>query len=464
MRVFLVFILVVWIRSLEGNEAGFGNQQFAYRQYYLGNLAFEEEAYTMAVQYFRSAYQILPENFTFAIAYAIGLAMTEKPHQALRVIEKAVNHADEEEIEKSRAYLFFAEGLSKIHIGDYRGAVKALKKTLWWIRPGESEEIHSVVYNLLGYITVINQGKGAHRRAGLEKHLHVHQRDLMTAQEYFEKALFLDSANHSALENYKYLTDLLSSEMAYQRGGQSETSSNSTYVGGGILSGINWLESYDEIVLLLDITGSMVMEKVPCKGTTRFEVMKEMATAVYSKIPNHIPVGLGTIDGDCGKSPKNWVKAGSLSEKDFTNTLRFLIPDGTTPMIERLLRVPELFSADAKKKAIFLVSDGADTCPNRKLDICKWAEEIVLEGITIHTLSYLDPNAINATAFSDYTCLADKTGGKVLYLDNYGCSNLRFSFDLIASISKAVPTLEKVDCWGPSFSNLWAIFPEEQKK
>lgn len=462
MRGILIFFMVLWIPSISGYEIGYGNQQFAYRQYYLGNLAFEEEAYPRAVQYFRSAYQILPDNFTFAMAYAIGLALTEKPHQALKVIEKAFNYSDEEEIAKSRAYLFFAEGLSKIHTGDYRGAVKSLKKTLWWSHAGQSEEIHSVVYNLLGYISVVNQGKGAHRRAGLKRHWHVHQRDLVTAQKYFQKALALDSANHSALRNYNYLAELLDSDVLRQAEGKSVQESASAYTGGGIMSGINWLESYDEIVMLLDITGSMVMEKVPCKGTTRFEVMKEMAAAVYSKIPSHIPVGLGTIDGDCGKNPKNWVKVGSLSERDFTNTLRFLIPDGTTPMIERLLRAPELFSVNAQKKAIFLVSDGADTCPNRKIDICKWAEEKAAEGITIHTLSYLDPNAINASAFSDYTCLADKTGGKVLYLDNYGCSNLRFSFDLVASISKSVPKLEKADCWGPSFNNLWAIFPIEK--
>ena len=461
MRVIFI-LLMVWIPSLKGIDIGFGNQQFAYRQYYLGNLAFEEESYPKAVQYFRSAYQILPDNFTFAMAYAISLAITEKPHQALRVIEKAFNYSDAEEIERSRAYLFFAEGLSKIHTRDYRGAVKALKKTLWWIHPGQSEEMHSVVYNLLGYISVVNQGRGSHRRAGLEKHLHVHHRDLLAAQKHFQKALSLDSANYSALENYNYIAELLASEISHREEGKKAQLSSNSYTVGGIMAGINWLDSYDEIVMLLDLTGSMVMEKVPCKGTTRFEVMKEMAAAVYSKIPSHIPVGLGTIDGDCGKSPKNWIKAGSLSEKDFTNTLRFLIPDGTTPMIERLIKSPELFSNGAKKKAIFLVSDGADTCPNRKIDICKWAEERAAEGITIHTLSYLDPNAINATAFSDYTCLADKTGGKVLYLDNYGCSNLRFSFDLVTGISMDVPTLEKVDCWGPSFSNLWAIFPEEK--
>lgn len=454
--------MVVWIPSKGVNITSLGNHQFAYRQYYLGNLAFEEESYEKAVQYFRSAYQILPDNFTFAIAYAIGLSITEKPHLAMDILEKAFYSYDEEEVAKSKAYLFFAEGLSKIHTKNYSGAIKALRKTLWWTHPGQSEEIHSVVNNLLGYITVVNQGRGAHRRAGLDQHLHVHERDLVTAQAYFQKALILDSTNHSALKNYNYLAEVLKTkEPPFREGEKSSKISSNFLAGGGIMSGIDWLESYDEIVLLLDITGSMVMEKVPCKGTTRFEVMKEMAATVYANIPSHIPVGLGTIDGDCGKTPKNWIKAGSLSERAFTNTLRFLIPDGTTPMIERLLRAPELFSNGAKKKAIFLVSDGADTCPNRKIDICRWAEEITAEGITIHTLSYLDPNAINATAFSDYTCLADKTGGKVLYLDNYGCSNLRFSFDLLSKISKPIPTLERVDCWGPSFDNLWAIFPDK---
>jgi len=98
----------------------------------------------------------------------------------------------------------------------------------------------------------------------------------------------------------------------------------------------------------------------------------------------------------------------------------------------------------------------------RKTDICEWAEKMEEEGIVIHTLSFLDPNSVNATAFSEYTCLADKTGGKVLYMDNYRCTTERFSFDLVGVIPINIPDLVPSDCWGPAVKDLWAFYPDKK--
>jgi tetratricopeptide (TPR) repeat protein len=446
----LVFILIIF--------TSFSDQQNAYKRYYLGSLEFSEGRFETASRHFEVSYQITPTNFTFSLAYSLSLALSQKPEAAEPIIKKMYGMNPEA---YDLALLSLLEGIVFTQKKNYSAARTSFQHALKWEENGKSEELHSTVYNYLGYLDIVDQGMSAHRKGGIYPHFHVHKRDLEKAYQAFEKAIQLNPSSISANTNLSKITSYLNTES------QSINSNLSMDIGTplGVQKAI--IETiqpnlYDEIIFLLDITGSMVMENVPCRGLTRFDVMKEIAAGVYDMIPDHVKVGLGTIDGDCGRTPKYWFDVEAQTRRAYRQTLRFLIPDGTTPLLERLIKVPELFSGNSARRAIFLVSDGADTCPMRKTDICEWAEKIKEEGVVIHTLSFLDPNSVNATAFSEYTCLADKTGGKVLYLDNYRCTTERFSFDLIGAIQKNIPDLEPTDCWGPAVKDLWLFYPEKK--
>ena len=75
-------------------------------------------------------------------------------------------------------------------------------------------------------------------------------------------------------------------------------------------------------------------------------------------------------------------------------------------------------------------------------------------------MTFLDADLNNINAFAEYTCLADKTGGKILYLDNLRCGLEYYTYNLEEECMFFIPHMERVNCWGPAVKNLWAIFPE----
>jgi len=459
-----------WLGKIKGTEksiglalllmifTSFSDQQNAYKQYYLGSLEFSEGRFESASRHFQVSYLIVPSNFTFSLAYSLSLALSQNPQNALPILKKM--HQMKPDIEDF-AHLSLVQGIVLTQTKDYSGARKSFYKALQWKKNGKSEDLHSVVHNYIGYLDIVDQGMSAHKKGGIHPHFHIHKRDLDKAHLAFQKAIQFNPSSSSAYSNFSKISAYLKKDSDQIDSPKSLEIGTPQGVQKAIYQSIQ-PELYDEIVFLLDITGSMVMENVPCRGVTRFEVMKETATGVYDMIPEQIKVGLGTVDGDCSRTPKYWFDVNAQTRKAFRQTLRFLIPDGTTPLLERLIKVPELFSGAPARRAIFLVSDGADTCPMRKTDICEWAEKMEEEGIVIHTLSFLDPNSVNATAFSEYTCLADKTGGKVLYMDNYRCTTERFSFDLVGVIPINIPDLVPSDCWGPAVKDLWAFYPDKK--
>jgi len=82
------------------------------------------------------------------------------------------------------------------------------------------------------------------------------------------------------------------------------------------------------------------------------------------------------------------------------------------------------------------------------------------KNVTIHILTFLDANLNNTEAFTEYTCLADNTGGRVIYIDNYRCRLAPFAFSLVESFQFLAPEMQRVACGGPAVDALWAIFPE----
>jgi Mg-chelatase subunit ChlD len=153
---------------------------------------------------------------------------------------------------------------------------------------------------------------------------------------------------------------------------------------------------------------------------------------------------------------------GSLSQKEMKDELRFLFPDGTTPLLTMLVKAPELLSAqDSVSKSIFLISDGENVCKVGDLDICEWAAGLAGKNITIHVLTFLESGLHNTGAFAEYTCLAENTGGKVVYIDNYRCTTQLFDFNLLETCNLVIPPLQRSQCWGPAVKDLWAIFGEK---
>lgn len=442
----------------------FGSRKAAYRSHYTGTLHYAEGRYQQAVSDFQRAYSIIPENYNFALSLALGLSRVGKAEEGLAVLRKGagmLSKADPEYAQKL-VFRYFFEGMALCYDGRFGQAISSLKKSIELQEPLGDPGMLSVFQSALGYAILLDQGKGADKRADLPPHYHVHTRDLVRARELFEKALDNDASNPSALFNYKMLSDTmklpLRTDFADRHGKRNKLEIASGNVPANAMRLLEFAE-YDEVVFLLDISGSMVMEKVICMGTTRFQVMKETAMFMVGQIPPATQLGIGTIGGDCGTVPRLWHATGKLSRKDLRQALEFLAPDGTTPLLTILKSSTELFSDNANtRKSIFLVSDGANVCRTGDIDICEWAEGLRSQQITINILTFLNADLSQSDAFAEYSCLAQNTGGRIEYVDIYNCKLEAYAFHMVESCHFYIPELRRVNCWGPAVKDLWAIF------
>ena len=442
----------------------------AYKNHYKGTLYFQNKEYRKALQHFQKAYSTSPDNFYFGTSYAMSLTQAGKPEKGLKILQNIRGKLDEqhENYHQQLALFSFFEGMAYADAELFHKAVTAIRSSIELQEDLDNDRLLSLFYNAAGYATVLNQGKGAHNRGDIRPHYHVHTRDMLRALEYFEQALHINGSNAAAWYNYRLICDSLQIEpkIPFDSNGvfddlYSASIPSLTELPQSILSAFNF-EEFNEVLLMLDNSGSMVQESVQCQDTTRFSIMKETALELVMRMPDSINVGIGTIGGDCPDPPRLWHRVGELSERDMRYAIEFLVPDGTTPLLTMMEQSPELFSGQPRtRKTIFLVSDGANVCSAGGLDICEWVEKLASRNITIHILTFLNASFSNTEAFAEYTCLADKTNGNILYLDDLNCNVRYHPTTLVAAYQPRIPELRRIECWGSSVKNLWGIFPEK---
>lgn len=444
----------------------FGGKKAAFKAHFRGTILYGEGRYSKAEPLLRKAYESIPENFNFAMALAMCMGQTGDPAKGIELLKKSSRLLSprDPEYKQKKVLSHFFEGMIHIYDGNYYKSIPLFQKAIELQKGRKNTRIMSIFENALGYALILDQGKGSHKKADLPEHYHVHKRDMVKAHKHFENALEYDGSNEIAMENYKMLSDslrlpknvALNSRRIRER---KYTSSKYKLLPGNIVRALE-MADYDEVLFLLDISGSMVMEQVTCMGADRFDVMKQTTLFLLETLDSTVNIGIGTIGGDCGTIPRLWLATGEQDRKELRWSIDFLVPDGTTPLLNMLQKAPELFSTKkTTKKGIFLVSDGANICRAQGEGICEWAEHLN-NNISINIFTFLDTHLNNIEPFAEYTCLADNTHGKILYLDNNRCGLEYFVFQLVEECLLALPPMQKVHCWGKSIDSLWGIFPE----
>lgn len=462
-RILLIFFCLVISTQL---QAGGGKE--AFRNYYLGSYYFAEGVYSRAANHLEKAYRLDPQQYQFALAYALSLGQQEKTDDAISILNKGKNllYPSHPNYDHLLSLQYFVSGMINVYGQRYNRALSPLKKAAELQTDLPFPEEKAVILNTLGYAQIMDQGKGTGRHGGLGKHFHVHKRDLERSLPYFRSAYQADVHNAAAAENYQLLMDTLGlkpEQIVEDRVERPDEKQIKTYKYDHLPANMQPLikfTEYDEVVLLLDISGSMVMEQVSCIGSDRFDVMKETALLLLENFTDSTKVGIGTIGGDCGTVPRLWHTTGDRSRKDLKYDLEFLVPDGTTPLLTILQETPELFSNTPNKtKALIFISDGENVCRLPGVDICEWTATLASQKITINIMTFLGASLENSNAFAEYTCLAENTFGQLLYLDGDRCQLSQYDFDLVKACQFSLPGLVRVDCWGAAVKELWAIFP-----
>lgn len=439
----------------------------AYRNYFLGSYYYAEAQYIRAENHLQRAFKMEPEQYVFALAYALAQGRLEKTDQALATLQYArtllsQQHPDYQHLLSLQS---FVAGMIQLYGGRYREAVRPLRRAVFWQNQLTYPEERSIMLNALGYVQIMNQAASGHQRQN--NHQHVHPRDMERGLQYFRSAYRSDVQNTAAASNYQILLDSLNLPTEFivedkvERDEEQQLNTNAySYLPANMQPLLEFLD-YEEVIFLLDISGSMVMEDVTCLATDRFKVMKETALLMLEHFADSTVVGIGTIGGDCGTVPRLWYPGDSLNRKDLRYALEFLVPDGTTPLLTILQQTPELFTTGAdSEKAIVFISDGENICRQPGVDICEWSEQLRAQQITINIMTFLGTSIDNANAFAEYTCLAENTFGQVMYLDGNRCRLEHYKFDLVKACQLEIPELQRVECGGPGIERLWAIFPE----
>lgn len=441
------------------------NNKAAYRHYYKGLSFYGESQFGKAEAELGKAWRSWPENFNFTLAYSLALSRTGGSLEAQRMLSALRIKDTDPYLEHKQALLYFGKAMALHYGGEGDQAISALETGISWQKRTGQEEYLASFYTALGFVRIYNQGKGSNHN-GLGVHYHVHRRDIEKASLDFERALGIDPEHTVAQENLFRLADTLGQEvnLAYQ-----EVKSRGPRKKSSLFTGLPQdvdrvldLAAFDEVVMLVDISGSMTEENVTCMSLSRFEVMRNLGLFLVDQLPEATQMGIGTIGGDCGDTAKTWSPVGALSRHDLRYEVRFLNAHGTTPMMERLRQAESLFSDNpGTTKGLFLISDGANVCPEGPESICSWAGSIQSKGITLNVLTFLDVSYNNVEAFAEYGCLADNTNGRIFFLNNVNCSFTDISYQWLSNLDFKLPKLEKVYCWGPNIESLWAIFPED---
>jgi tetratricopeptide (TPR) repeat protein len=443
-----------------------GSQKKAYKHFFKGTISYGEGQFRSASQQFGRAYEILPDNYSIALSLAVSLAQSGETSKAIKVFDRCSGlfSKRDPDYQQKKATLAFSGGLIYCYAKKYNAAAGYFRRSISIQTKLGDSKLLGALYNAMAYAQFMNQSSNSNQKADVERHFHITEHDMKRAMTFLQEALKYDPANPVARNNLKLMTDTLGLKypLVFDSTAMMQRRAEQAYVSlpQDVFSSIDF-KGFDEIIFMLDISGSMVMEDVICMGKTRFEVMRETVLYLMKNIDPEVKIGVGTIGGDCGTEPRLWIEAGSKSRKDLIWDMEFLTPDGTTPLLNILKSSGALFTrSDSVRRSIFLVSDGANICKAEGMDICEWASNIGQKNTTINILTFLDAQLNNVNAFAEYGCLAENTFGEIHYIDNLYCRLKAFSFDMVEGFAPEFPEFERVTCFG-EHKKLWAVYDEE---
>ena len=184
---------------------------------------------------------------------------------------------------------------------------------------------------------------------------------------------------------------------------------------------ISLINNYDEIVMVMDISGSMEEPVDWAQEVTRFHVMQELSVAILRQANERINIGAITVGGQCGLYPMLNSGIGQNSRYELSSLIASIGPYGWTPLNKILNEAATLFTSANNRKTVLLISDGMDSC-REGIHLCDTAVKLHNAGIDLTVFSFLFEGTSyeNNFAYQIYECMTEAANGKIFHLDQQG--------------------------------------------
>ena len=297
----------------------------------------------------------------------------------------------------------------------------------------------SQIQNAMGYTRMVYGGPN---QDGKQDYPHTNwiSSHLIESLHHFEQALYFDPENVNAQANRDTLyvkimksgksfheiqnlvkpkpIETIKKEMLITEKSHNDTLDevNINYLPNNAALIVNTLQEYDELLVVADISGSM--EDIhPVKGVDRFRLMRELILFLFHNMASSTHTGIVTVGRSCGHLPVLFYPVQLNARKDIVDTLKTLGPGGYTPLSYSISKAKQLFSAQDNKKALFLISDGVETC-DAPMDLCLVASDLHALGVDIHIISFIVKGMEEyELAYEIYNCMTQYSQGKVFEFD-----------------------------------------------
>lgn len=322
-------------------------------------------------------------------------------------------------------------------------------------------------YNALGYLDVVEHQSESEQK----NRVAVQDRILTKAQFFFEEALRYKPNSPIAATNYNRVNTALRTPPNRIDPYDLESIQLSDYAPSVVVNNdykttvdlaieedwlparVRWVledfSNYDELIFMMDASGSMRVPSEINPETSRFQWMKNLSYFLIGNISHQTSLGAIAVGGECGEIPPMSMATDSDRSR-LVSSIQRLKADGHTPVNQAMEIAPKMFSQNGKKRAILFITDGMESCEPELT--CKLSAQLGQQGIELHILSFLD-QASAKNEYISYTCMAESSGGSLKGINKDGVEKRDYQY--IMEEQLIIPLLEKRESMEQSIVMGW---------
>jgi len=179
-----------------------------------------------------------------------------------------------------------------------------------------------------------------------------------------------------------------------------------------------YIDEFDEVVFLHDLSGSMDTVTVNTRGMRRIDLANELLSCLTFDLA-HKDLGMVSVGNLCGTAPQHLYEVTKYDTTVFRSEVGCCDVFGATPLRERLQEIDTLFFNKNSKRLIFLLTDGMDNCIS-PFDLCELSKFLFDQGIYLSILHLL-PDEEQYDEIKDiYHCMTNASRSNVYRLNESG--------------------------------------------